>query len=114
MGGILAGVLFVLPSLLILIVLSWIYMAYGTLPVVAGVLYGIKPAVVAIVLGAAWRLGSRSLRNGWLIAIAVAALLSIAVLRLAVSADRAGCGAARHGGRQTAAGQIPAGRRAWR
>lgn len=81
-GGILAGALFVLPSLAILILLSWIYLAYGALPVVAAVLYGIKPAVVAIVLGAAWRLGSRSLRNGWLIAIAVAALVSISVLQL--------------------------------
>ena len=58
-GGVLAGALFVLPSLAILILLSWIYLAYGSLPVVAGVLYGIKPAVVAIVLAAAWRLGSR-------------------------------------------------------
>jgi chromate transporter len=79
-GGIIAGTLFVLPSLAILILLSWIYMAYGTLPAVAAVLYGIKPAVVAIVLAAAWRLGSRSLKNGWLIAIAVAALLAISVL----------------------------------
>ena len=82
LGGILAGALFVLPSLAILIFLSWIYLAYGTLPLVAGVLYGIKPAVVAIVLAAAWRLGSRSLKNGWLIGIAVAALLSITVLQL--------------------------------
>ena len=82
LGGVLAGALFVLPSLAILILLSWIYMAYGSLPVVAGVLYGVKPAVVAIVLAAAWRLGSRSLRNGWLVAIAVVALLAIAVLRL--------------------------------
>ena len=81
-GGVLAGALFVLPSLGILILLSWIYLAWGALPVVAALLYGIKPAVVAIVLAAAWRLGRRSLRNGWLIAIAVAALLAIAVLRL--------------------------------
>ena len=81
-GGVLAGALFVLPSLAILILLSWIYLAYGSLPVVAGVLYGIKPAVVAIVLAAAWRLGSRSLKNGWLIGIAVAALLAIGVLQL--------------------------------
>ena len=81
-GGIVAGALFVLPSLLILILLSWIYLAFGNLPVVAGVLYGIKPAVVAIVLAAAWRIGSRSLKNGWLIGIAVAALAAIAVLRL--------------------------------
>src|SRR5512136_2283665 len=62
-GGIVAGVLFVLPSLLILIALSWIYMAYGNVPAVAGVMYGIKPAVVAIVLAAAWRIGNRSLKN---------------------------------------------------
>ncbi|NHZ32423.1 chromate efflux transporter [Massilia rubra] len=78
-GGILAGLLFFLPSLLILIVLSWIYMAYGTLPVVAGILYGIKPAVVAVVLAAAWRIGSRTLKNRTLLAIAVAAFLAIAV-----------------------------------
>ncbi|MDM5178598.1 chromate efflux transporter [Massilia sp. DJPM01] len=78
-GGILAGLLFFLPSLLILIVLSWIYMAYGTLPVVAGILYGIKPAVVAVVLAAAWRIGSRTLKNRTLLAIAVAAFLAIAL-----------------------------------
>jgi chromate transporter len=81
-GGIVAGVLFVLPSLLILIGLSWVYMAYGNLPAVAGVMNGIKPAVVAIVLGAAWRIGNRTLRNGALVAIAVAAFLAIAVLEL--------------------------------
>ena len=78
-GGIVAGVLFVLPSLLILIVLSWIYLAFGNLPAVAGIMYGIKPAVVAIVLAAAWRIGSRSLNNAVLVAIAVAAFLAIAV-----------------------------------
>lgn len=82
LGGILAGTLFVLPSLLILIALSWIYVTFGNLPLVAGVLYGIKPAVVAIVLAAAWRIGSRTLKNRWLIAIAVAAFFAIAVARL--------------------------------
>ena len=48
-GGIVAGALFVLPSLFILIALSWIYIAFGDVPAVAGVLYGIKPAVTAIV-----------------------------------------------------------------
>jgi chromate transporter len=81
-GGIVAGVLFVLPSLLILIVLSWIYMAYGNLPAVAGVLYGIKPAVVAIVLAAAWRIGSRTLKNPALFAIALAAFLAISAFGL--------------------------------
>ena len=62
-GGVTAGVLFVLPSLLILIALSWIYLAYGNVPAVAGILYGIKPAVTAIVLFAAYRIGSRALKN---------------------------------------------------
>ncbi len=79
-GGILAGVLFILPSLLLLIVLSWIYLAYGSMPVVAGILYGVKPAIVAVVLAAAWRIGSRTLKNAALIAIAAAAFLAIALL----------------------------------
>ncbi|MET3130511.1 chromate transporter [Oxalobacteraceae bacterium GrIS 1.11] len=81
-GAILAGVLFVLPSLCILILLSWIYLAFGHLPLVAGVLYGIKPAVVAIVLAAAWRIASRTIKNASLGAIAVAALLSISVFHV--------------------------------
>lgn len=81
-GGIIAGVLFVLPSLFILIGLSWIYLAFGQLPTVAGILYGIKPAVTAVVMFAAWRIGSRALRNGLLWSIAVAAFLAISALRV--------------------------------
>ncbi|MBA5638222.1 chromate efflux transporter [Duganella sp. LX20W] len=81
-GGIVAGILFVLPSLVFLIALSWIYMAYGSVPAVAAVLYGIKPAVVAIVLAAAWRIGKRSLKNGALIALAAAAFIAITVFHL--------------------------------
>ena len=62
-GGIVAGGLFVLPSLFILIALSWVYMAFGHVPAVAGVFYGIKPAVTALVVHAAWRIGSRALKN---------------------------------------------------
>jgi len=81
-GGVAAGVLFVLPSLLILIALSWIYAAYGNLPVVAGLFYGIKPAVTAIVLHAAHRIGSRALKSRahWL--IAAAAFLAIFALNV--------------------------------
>ena len=81
-GGIAAGALFVLPSLFILIGLSWLYMAYGTVPAVAGFFYGIKPAVTAIVVSAAWRIGSRALRNGWLWGIALAAFVAIFALQL--------------------------------
>ncbi len=79
-GGIVAGGLFVLPSLVVLIALSWLYMAYGNVPAVAGILYGVKPAVVAIVLQAAWRMGSRSLRHPVLWIIAALALIAIALL----------------------------------
>ncbi|MFN5446231.1 MAG: chromate transporter, partial [bacterium] len=81
-GGIMAGTLFVLPSLLMFIGFSWLYIAFGDLPVIAGILFGIKPAVVAIVLSAAWRIGSRTLKNRWLVTIAVAAFLSITLLQL--------------------------------
>ena len=81
-GALVAGLLFLLPSLLVLIVLSWLYMAYGHVAAIAGILYGIKPAVVAIVLAAAWRLGRRTLRSPGLIAIATGAFVAIAVLQL--------------------------------
>lgn len=81
-GGIAAGALFVLPSLLILIALSWVYLAFGELPLVAGIFYGIKPAVTAIVLQAAHRIGSRALKNGWLWAIAAAAFVAIFALQV--------------------------------
>ena len=79
-GGIVAGALFVLPSLFILIGLSWVYLAHGDVPWVAGIFYGIKPAVVAIVLHAAWRIGGRTLRNPTLWAIAASAFLAIFAL----------------------------------
>ena len=81
-GGLLAGGLFVLPSLLILMILSYIYMRFGSTPAVAGVLYGIKPAVVAIVLFAAYRIGSRALKNKALWAISLASFLAITLLQL--------------------------------
>ena len=62
-GGVVAGTLFVLPSLVLLIVLSWVYMAFGEQPIVAGIFYGIKPAVAAIVLHALHRIASKSLGN---------------------------------------------------
>lgn len=81
-GGLIAGVLFVLPSLFILIGLSWLYVAYGDVPVVAGLFYGIKPAVTAIVLQAAHRIGSRALKNNWLWGIAGASFVAIFALQL--------------------------------
>jgi len=81
-GGIAAGVLFVLPSLFILIGLTWIYLVYGDVPAVEGVLYGIKPAVTAIVVFAAYRIGSRALKNNVLRAMAVLAFIAIFVFEI--------------------------------
>ncbi len=90
MGGIVAGTLFVLPSLVILIALSWIYIAYGDLSVVAGLFYGIKPAVTAIVLHAAWRIGSRALKSKWLWIIAAFGFIAIFALGVPFPAIVAG------------------------
>ena len=76
-GGLIAGVLFVLPSLFILIVLTWIYLEYGHTEIVAGVLYGVKPAVTAIVLFAAYRIGSRALTNNILRVFSFLAFIAI-------------------------------------
>lgn len=81
-GGVIAGALFVLPSLFILITLSWVYIAFGEVPVVAGLFYGIKPAVTAIVVQAAHRIGSRALKNNWLWGIAAASFTAIFVFNL--------------------------------
>jgi chromate transporter len=81
-GGIVAGVLFVLPSLLILIALSWVYIAFSEVTLVAGLFYGIKPAVTAIVVQATHRIGSRTLKNNWLWGIAVGAFVPIFALNV--------------------------------
>jgi len=82
-GGILAGTLFVLPSLFILIGLSWVYLTFGQVPWIAAIFFGIKPAVVAIVLHAAMRIGKRTIRNQALKWIALGSFLAIFILNLA-------------------------------
>ena len=79
-GGVVAGALFVLPSLAILIALSWVYIAFGNVPWVAALFFGIKPAVTAIVVQAAHRIGSRALKNHVLWAIAAASFVAIFAL----------------------------------
>ncbi len=79
-GGIVAGALFVLPSLFILITLSWIYLRFGDVPAVAGIFFGLKPAVTALVLHAAHRIGTRALKNRWMWGIAAASFVAIFAL----------------------------------
>ena len=78
-GAILAGVLFFLPAFALLSLLAGLYLAYGELGWVQGIFYGIKPAVVAIVLFAAWRIGSRALKNELLWGMAALAFIGIFV-----------------------------------
>lgn len=76
-GGIVAGTLFVLPSFFILCGLTYLYLAFGHVDLMQGILYGIKPAVTAIVLFAAYRIGSRALKNYTLQFIALLAFLCL-------------------------------------
>jgi chromate transporter len=76
-GAVMAGVLFFLPAFVLLSALAGVYLAWGDVPQVAGVFYAIKPAVVAVVLFAAWRIGSRSIRNRVLFGIAALAFVGI-------------------------------------
>jgi chromate transporter len=108
-GGIVAGALFVLPSLFLLIGLSWVYLAYGEVPAIAGVLYGIKPAVTAVVAFAAYRIGSRALKNGVLWAIAVAAFAAIFALHAPFPAIVLAAGIAGFAGGRLAPGKFRAG-----
>ena len=78
-GGIIAGVLFFLPGFLLLALLAGLYLAWGEVPLVQGIFYGIRPAVVAVVLFAAWRIGSRALKNEVLWGMAALAFIGIFV-----------------------------------
>ena len=82
LGGLIAGLLFVLPSFFILVLLGFIYMSYGELPMIKAIFSGIKPAVVAIVLFAAFRIGQRTLHNFILSLIALASFIAIFFFKL--------------------------------
>ena len=113
-GGLVAGALFVLPSLFLLIGLSWIYVAFGSVPWVAGLLYGIKPAVAAIVLQAVHRIGSKTLKKPTVAPVlwAVAAISFIAIAFLNVPFPAVVLAAALTGwlGQRWAPGQFAAGK----
>src|SRR5687768_15101581 len=81
-GGIVAGAFFVIPSIFILLGLSYVYAAYGHVPAVAGVLAGFKPIVVAIVVEAVVKIGSRALKGSAHLAIAILAFVSIYFLHI--------------------------------
>ena len=80
-GGIVAGALFVLPSIFILWGLSYIYVVYGAVPWIGAIFYGLKPAVMAIVAAAVIRIGKKALKNEVMWAIAAAAFVAIYFLK---------------------------------
>ncbi len=85
-GSVAAGVLFVLPSLFLLVGLSWVVVAFGDVPWIAAVLWGIKPAVAALVIQAVHRIGSKTLRSPrhapLLWAIALLSFVAVAVVQI--------------------------------
>lgn len=77
LGGIIAGLLFVLPGVVAIMALSWIYALYGNVRSVEALFFGLKAAVLAIVVQAVIRIGSRALKNGAMVAIAAASFVAI-------------------------------------
>jgi chromate transporter len=81
-GGLVAGTLFVLPGLLAIMALSWLYAAFGGVGLVAALFFGLKAAVLAIVLEAVLRIGRRALRNAVMVTLAAAAFVALFLLHL--------------------------------
>jgi len=82
LGGIIAGGLFVVPGIICIMALSYVYAAFGNVPVVAALFFGLKAAVLAIVLEAVFRIGKRSLKNRVMVALATAAFVGIFFFRI--------------------------------
>src|SRR5207237_1459982 len=82
LGGIMAGALFVVPGVISIMALSYVYAAYGKVPVIVALFFGLKAAVLAIVLEAVFRIGKRSLKNRVMVALAVLAFIAIFFLNV--------------------------------
>jgi chromate transporter len=78
-GLIVAGVSFILPAAAIVLAVAWAYVRFGALPQAAGILYGVKPVVIAVVLQAMWNLGRTAVKTRWLGALGVGAVVAAAV-----------------------------------
>src|SRR5881398_3076598 len=91
-GGIVAGAFFVIPSIFVLWTLSYIYAAFGNIPWIAAIFYGLKPAVTAIVLVAVIRIGRKALKNEVMWALAALAFIGIYFFKLPFPAIVLGAG----------------------
>jgi chromate transporter len=81
-GGLVAGALFVLPGFLAILALSYVYAAFGNVGLVAGLFFGLKAAVLAIVLQAVVRIGRRALKNWAMVTVAIAGFLALFLFRV--------------------------------
>src|SRR5207302_3283977 len=82
LGGIMAGVLFVIPGIVAIMALSYVYAGWGNVPIIVALFFGLKAAVLAIVLEAVFRIGRRSLKNNVMVAVAAAAFVGIFFLSI--------------------------------
>jgi chromate transporter len=98
-GGTVAGVLFVVPGIVVILVLSWLYALYGQVPAIAAVFFGLKAAVLAIVIEAVFRIGRRALKNPLMLVLAFVAFTAIFFLKVPfplIILGAALCGAVAH------------------
>src|SRR5437016_2740 len=77
LGGIMAGGLFILPGIVAIMALSYVYAGWGNVPIIAALFFGLKAAVLAIVLEAGIRIGKRALKNQVMVALAALAFVGI-------------------------------------
>jgi chromate transporter len=73
-GLLVAGICFIMPAFLIVMACAWAYVKFGKLPAAEGLLYGVKPVIIAVVVQALWGLGRKAVRNWWLAALGIAAV----------------------------------------
>jgi chromate transporter len=92
-GLLIAGAMFIVPSALMMVALAWIYVRYGSLPQIAGLLWGVKPVIVALVAQAVWSLAKTALKSRELMVIA-AIVLGLAAMRVSTLALLIGTGVA--------------------
>lgn len=109
-GGIMAGVLFVLPSAFILFALSWLYILGDSVPWVGAIFHGLLGAVIAIVLDAVLRLGGKALRTPSLLAVAISAFAAIFFLKISFVLIVLAAGVVGCVGHRFLPGQFPAGK----
>ncbi len=107
-GGVIAGTLFVLPGVIVIGALSWLYATYQQLPAVAAIFFGLKAAVLAVVIEAVLRVGRRALKNRVMVAIAAAAFIAIYFFKLPFPLVILGAAAIGIVGRHWRPGSFPA------